>query len=91
MCLIKANQDVSQFFLPANGRHSFFHSRIYQPLGMTRTGTHAYSDDGKNLAKTYEALDDASVAEVVPMLSGDDTVGGPGSAMRSCIRDLVQL
>lgn len=67
------------------------HSRIYQPLGMTRTGTHAYFDDGDNVAKTYEALDDASVAEVVPMLSGDNTVGGPRSAMRSCICDLVKL
>jgi len=67
------------------------HSRIYQPLGMTRTGTHAYFDTGDNVAKAYAALDDATVVEVVPMLSGDDTVGGPGSAMRSCIRDLVQL
>lgn len=67
------------------------HSQIYEPLGMTRTGTHAYFDAGDNVAKTYEALDDASVAEVVPMLSGDKTVGGPGSAMRSCICDLVKL
>ncbi|KAL8904629.1 MAG: hypothetical protein Q9207_003150 [Kuettlingeria erythrocarpa] len=67
------------------------HSRIYQPLGMTRTGTHAYFDTGDNVAKTYEALDDSSITEVVPMLSGDNTVGGPGSAMRSCIRDLVKL
>ncbi|KAL9026675.1 MAG: hypothetical protein Q9196_004698 [Gyalolechia fulgens] len=67
------------------------HSQIYQPLGMTRTGTHAYFDTGDNVAKAYAALDDASTAEIVPMLSGDNTVGGPGSAMRSCIRDLVKL
>lgn len=67
------------------------HSRIYQPLGMTRTGTHAYFDSGDNVAKTYEAFDDASVAEAVPILSGDNTVGGPGSAMRSCICNLVKL
>jgi len=67
------------------------HSRIYQPLGMTRTRTRVHFDNEDNIAKTYEALDDATVAEVVPILSGDDTVGGPGSAMRSCIRDLVKL
>ncbi|KAL8639634.1 MAG: hypothetical protein Q9226_008850, partial [Calogaya cf. arnoldii] len=67
------------------------HSRIFQQLGMTRTGTHAYFLEDGNAAKTYAALDDASVAQVIPMLSGDNTVGGPGSAMRSCIRDLVKL
>ncbi|KAL8874002.1 MAG: hypothetical protein Q9174_000598 [Haloplaca sp. 1 TL-2023] len=67
------------------------HSRIYEPLDMTRTGTHAYFLEDGNVAETYEALDDASVAQVIPMLSGDNTVGGPGSAMRSCIRDLVKL
>ncbi|KAL8781488.1 MAG: hypothetical protein Q9203_000387 [Teloschistes exilis] len=36
------------------------------------SGTHVYFDDGENLAKTYEALDDASVAEVVPMLSREN-------------------
>ncbi|KAF3074082.1 hypothetical protein CFAM422_003842 [Trichoderma lentiforme] len=50
------------------------------------------NDQGDDdVAKTYQALDDASVVEVVPMLSGGDTVGEPGSAMRSCIRDLVKL
>ncbi|KFA45548.1 hypothetical protein S40293_06604 [Stachybotrys chartarum IBT 40293] len=66
-------------------------SRIFQPLLMTRTGTRAYFDGGDNVAKGYCALEDTSVVEVVPMLSGDNTVGGAGSAMRSCIRDLVQL
>lgn len=67
------------------------HTRIFEALGMSRTGTRANFDDGKNRAKTYGALDDATPVEVVPMLSGDDTVGGPGSAMRSCVRDLVEL
>lgn len=68
------------------------HSQIFQPLCMSRTGTrHSFSQGDDDVAKAYEALDDASVVQVVPMLSGGDTVGGPGSAMRSCIRDLVKL
>ncbi|KAL5085888.1 hypothetical protein Trisim1_009802 [Trichoderma cf. simile WF8] len=68
------------------------HSEIFQPLGMSRTGTrHSFSQGDDDVVKAYQALDDASVVEVVPMLSGGDTVGGSGSAMRSCIRDLVKL
>ncbi|OPB45974.1 hypothetical protein A0O28_0060940 [Trichoderma guizhouense] len=59
----------------------FRNEYLYNNLGQ--------GDD--DVAKAYQALDDASVVEVVPMLSGGDTVGGPGSAMRSCIRDLVKL
>ncbi|KAF1913118.1 beta-lactamase/transpeptidase-like protein [Ampelomyces quisqualis] len=64
--------------------------RIFEPLEMARTGTRAYFRTD-NVAKTYMTLDDASNIEVTPMLSGGDTVGGPGSAMRSCVKDLVKL
>ena len=67
------------------------HKRIFEPLHMTRTGTHAYFINDDNVAKTYGTLDDASNIEVTPMLSGDNTVGGPGSAMRSCTKDLIKL
>ncbi|KAI4924848.1 uncharacterized protein J4E92_006884 [Alternaria infectoria] len=66
------------------------HKRIFEPLDMARTGTRAYFR-ADNVAKTYMTLDDASNVEITPMLSGGDTVGGPGSAMRSCIKDLVKL
>ncbi|KAH7092986.1 hypothetical protein FB567DRAFT_160652 [Paraphoma chrysanthemicola] len=36
-------------------------------------------------------LDDASNVEIIPMLSLGDKVGGSGSAMRSCVKDLVKL
>jgi CubicO group peptidase (beta-lactamase class C family) len=66
------------------------HKRIFEPLEMTRTCTRAHfrADD---VAKTYMTLDDASNVEITPMLTGDDTVGGAGSAMRSCVKDLVKL
>lgn len=67
------------------------HRRIFEPLGMTRTGTNIQCSTGNNVAKTYTILDDTTPIEVPPMRSGDDTVGGPGSAMRSCIKDLVKL
>lgn len=67
------------------------HERIFEPLEMCRTGTRAFFDHGDNNAKTYGTLDDASNVEITPMLTGENTVGGPGSAMRSCIRDLVKM
>lgn len=67
------------------------HERIFEPLEMSRTGTRAFFDHGDNNAKTYGTLDDASNVEITPMLTGENTVGGPGSAMRSCIRDLVKM
>ncbi|KAI0145152.1 beta-lactamase/transpeptidase-like protein [Xylariaceae sp. FL1272] len=81
---------ASHIFEAATGQpwERIIHSFILQPLEMTRTGTHAYFCGCENVAKTYMALDDASVVEVTPMLSGDDTVSGPGSALRSCVRDL---
>ncbi|KAI0202548.1 beta-lactamase/transpeptidase-like protein [Astrocystis sublimbata] len=67
------------------------HSSILEPLGMTRTGTRAGFCGSENVTKTYQALDDASTVEVTPLLSGDDSVGGAGCAMRSCVRDLAKL
>jgi CubicO group peptidase (beta-lactamase class C family) len=64
--------------------------RIFEPLELARTGTRAYFRTD-NIAKTYMTPDDASNVEITPMLSGGDTVGGPGSAMRSCVKDLVKL
>ncbi|MCJ1381210.1 hypothetical protein MMC17_004319 [Xylographa soralifera] len=67
------------------------YSRIFEPLGMTRTGTNVKISTGDNVAKTYAILDDTTPIEIPPMQSGDDAVGGPGSAMRSCIKDLIKL
>lgn len=66
------------------------HKRIFGPLNMTQTATRAHFRTD-NVAKTYMTLDDDSNVEITPILSGGDTVGGPGYAMRSCVKDLVKL
>lgn len=68
------------------------HTEIFQKLDMTRSGTRFGFDKGDdNVAKAYATLDDASPVNIAPMQSGDNTVGGPGSAMRSCMKDLLRL
>ncbi|KAF2144342.1 uncharacterized protein K452DRAFT_306921 [Aplosporella prunicola CBS 121167] len=66
------------------------HTKIFKALDMGRTGTRFGFIQDDNVAKAYATLDDASPVEIVPMLSGDNTVGGPGSAMRSCMKDLLR-
>ncbi|KAI1128604.1 beta-lactamase/transpeptidase-like protein [Nemania abortiva] len=66
-------------------------SSVLEPLGMTRTGTEASFGDHENVAKTYQARDDASTIDAIPMMFGGNVVGGPAAAMWSCIKDLVKL
>ncbi|KAF2438274.1 beta-lactamase/transpeptidase-like protein [Karstenula rhodostoma CBS 690.94] len=96
-----SNQNSMNFINDLQRVVPFRNGYLYNNLGyelavhvltkMTRTGTRAYFDGGDNVAKTYGTLDDASNVAITPMLSGDNTVGGPGSAMRSCIKDLIKL
>lgn len=65
--------------------------KIFDPLDMNRTSTQEPSEDETNVAKTYMTLDDTSNVPIPSMKTSDATFGGPGTAMRSCIKDLVAL
>jgi CubicO group peptidase (beta-lactamase class C family) len=63
--------------------------RIFKPLQLTRTLLdHPASDDG-NVAKAYEALDDASPVEIHTVKATEKTMSGAAAGLRTCTKDLL--
>lgn len=69
----------------------FLQSRIFDPLGLDRTFLKEPPSDTSNVAKCYNALDDATTTPIPCPKAGNDRFAGPSGGMRSCIRDLLKL
>ncbi|KAI0112037.1 putative D-aminoacylase [Nemania sp. FL0031] len=70
---------------------SFLTSRILKPLQMTQTFYTVSPSDYKNVAKGYNALQNASVFPVPPPIYGDDVMMGSAGGIRSSVHDLLIL
>lgn len=68
----------------------FVQSRIFDPLGMTRTFLKTPPSDLDDIGKCYNALDDGTSAPITCTKSGDGWFGTSAS-MRSCVGDLMKL
>ncbi|KAH6630928.1 beta-lactamase/transpeptidase-like protein [Chaetomium sp. MPI-SDFR-AT-0129] len=69
----------------------FIQSRIFDPLGMTRTFLKTPPLDLDNVGKCYNALDDGTSAPITCVKVGDDWLGAPHAGMRTCVKDLMKL
>ncbi|KAK4238672.1 beta-lactamase/transpeptidase-like protein [Achaetomium macrosporum] len=69
----------------------FIQSRIFDPLGMTRTYLKTTPPDLDNVGKCYNALDDGTSVPIACVKHGDDWFGGPSGGMRTCVRELMKL
>jgi CubicO group peptidase (beta-lactamase class C family) len=69
----------------------FVQSRIFDPLGMTRTYLKTPPADLDNVGKCYNALDNGTFVPITSVKAGDDGLGAPFGGMRTCIRDLMKL
>jgi CubicO group peptidase (beta-lactamase class C family) len=69
----------------------FVQTRIFDPLGMTRTYLQTPPAGLDNVSKCYNVLDDGTAAPITPIKLGDDWLGGPHKGMRSCMKDLMKL
>ncbi|PQE26378.1 Beta-lactamase transpeptidase protein [Rutstroemia sp. NJR-2017a BBW] len=72
---------------------TFLKTRIFDPLNMTRTSTHAAPPSDPNFATGYWALDayPNNPARIVPITCSGETFMGAAGAMHSCTADLVKL
>lgn len=69
----------------------FIQSRIFDPLGMTRTFLKTPPLDLDNVGKCCNALDDGTFAPIICVKVGDDWLGAPHAGMRACVKDLMKL
>ncbi|KAI1178439.1 putative D-aminoacylase [Nemania sp. FL0916] len=69
----------------------FIQSRIFDPLGMTRTYLKTPPSHLHNVGKCYNALDDGNSVPVPCVKFGDAWFGAPHAGMRSCVSDLMKL
>ncbi|KAJ8125688.1 hypothetical protein O1611_g7950 [Lasiodiplodia mahajangana] len=69
----------------------FVQSRIFDPLGMTRTFLKTPPSSLDNVGKCYNTLDDGTSVPIPCVKLGDDWVGSPHAGMRSCVSDLMKL
>ncbi|KAJ2987974.1 hypothetical protein NUW58_g4220 [Xylaria curta] len=70
---------------------TFLTNRILNPLEMTQTFYTTLPSDFKNVAKGYNALQNASVVSVPPPIYGDDVLMGAAGGVRSSVHDLLIL
>ncbi|KAL2153832.1 hypothetical protein VTH82DRAFT_2507, partial [Thermothelomyces myriococcoides] len=66
------------------------HSYIFEPLGMTRTGT-AWDPTDTNTAKSYSVLSDLSLVEIPPPQLGAGTVMEAPGGIKSTLSDLTRF
>lgn len=69
----------------------FVQTRIFDPLGMSRTFLKTPPASIDNRASCYNTLDDLSAVPIPCAKTGDDWFGGPTGGLRSCVRDLLKL
>jgi CubicO group peptidase (beta-lactamase class C family) len=69
----------------------FIQTRIFDPLGMTRTYLKTPSSELDNVGKCYNALDDGTSAPITCVKVGDDWLGAPHAGMWTCVKDLMKL
>lgn len=77
----------------ASGNHwaDLMRGRIIEPLNLWRTLLDYPSKDDKNVAKAYEALDDASPAEITTVQATGEGFSGAAAGLRSSVHDLLSL
>ena len=69
----------------------FVKRRIFDPLQMNSTSLSTPSSTNDNVAKAYNALDDASPVAITAPQMGDDWWGAASAGIRSNIVDLLKL
>lgn len=69
----------------------FFSSRIFKPVGLERTHYSKPPVDTKNVATSYNTLDDASPTPIETIKAGQDGFIGPSGGLFSCVKDLLKL
>jgi CubicO group peptidase (beta-lactamase class C family) len=67
----------------------YLHSRLFQPLGLTRTFTEDPNSNTDNIANPYVPLTDGTIIPQAPPSIADGTVMLGGSGIRSCVSDLL--
>ena len=65
--------------------------RIFKPLELTRTLLDYPAPDDSNVAKAYEAMDDACPVEIDTVKATDKTMSGGAAGVRTCTKDLLVL
>jgi hypothetical protein len=65
--------------------------RILKPLHLSRTLLDYPAPDDGNVAKAYEALDDASPVEIHTVKATEKIMSGAAASLRTCIEDLLVL
>jgi CubicO group peptidase (beta-lactamase class C family) len=68
---------------------SVLQQKIFDPLGLNRTGTNRELLEPKNSARPYTTLDNASPVLVGDVKLSDQTLMGAASGARSCVQDLL--
>ena len=69
----------------------FFSSRILKPVGLERTFYSKPPTGIKNVATSYNTLDDASPTPIESIKAGQDGFGGPSGGIFTCVQDLLKL
>jgi CubicO group peptidase (beta-lactamase class C family) len=65
--------------------------RILKPLNLSRTLLDYPAPDDGNVAKAYEALDDASPVEIHTVKATKKIMSGAAAGLRTCTKDLLVL
>ena len=66
-------------------------SRLFDPLEMTRTGTHQNFAGFGNVSKAYGALSNRSPVRISDPQIGDNTLAGANGGVRSTLHDMLKL
>jgi CubicO group peptidase (beta-lactamase class C family) len=66
-------------------------NRLFEPLGMTRTGTREGFAGPENVARCYNALSNATPIPIGQGQIGDNTVAGAAGGVRSTLNDMLKL